>query len=126
MFAILTKNDYQIINKEEIDILEEINVLLMPFDDVVEGLLTLSFISLSFYIPVFTVLKNKVSSSVVQHTIAMKQELLKHLTIDEWDLNLVVSTALDPRFHKRIFTEYPMEKVKQYLDSLGNSSLFSY
>ena len=118
LFAVLTKYEYEIISEEKTAVLEEMNLLLMAYDDVVEELLTVSFIPLSFYIPVFTVLKSKISKCVVPHTSAMKADLLKNLTVDSWESNLIVATALNPRFHKGIFADYPMDKVKSYLESI--------
>ena len=81
------------------------NNLLLIFDSVVEGLLTLHFIPLAFYIPTYKILHEKISALDVAIVGSMKASMLNYLNIGNWDKRLIVATALDPRFHKNAFAE---------------------
>ena len=120
LFAVLTKGGYLVLNEDEINTLEEMNNLILIFDLVVEGLLTLHFIPLAFNIPTYKILHERISALDVTIVGNIKASMLNHLTIGNWDKRLIVATALDPRFHKNAFAEYPLNVVKEYLVLLSS------
>ena len=103
-------------------------------------MLKLGFVPVAFYIPVFKILLDSVTSIPSGQCQEAKSILITSLSVNSFANQLKVASALDPRFHKTIYytgeivefdynnnakLPFPRNEVEQMLNTISINNLFS-